>query len=95
MTDEDNDPEFEELRSIVEPIARKYGMLRVNIFGSRARGDHGEDGDYDFCVLPPEGMGLFAMGGFYGELADAMGAEIDVVSENGMRRAFARASPGT
>ena len=34
-------------------------------------------------------MGLFAMGGSYGDLADAIGMETDVVSENGMRNDFA------
>ena len=89
MANGPHDLDFDALCSIVEPIAKKYGMLRVSIFGSRARGDYRDDSDYDFCVLPPRGMGLFAMGGFYGDLADAIGMKIDVVSENGVRNDFA------
>lgn len=30
---------IEEIRAIVKPIARKYGVARVYLFGSYARGD--------------------------------------------------------
>lgn len=39
---------IEELRRTVGPIAESHGMRRVYLFGSRARGDHREDSDYDF-----------------------------------------------
>ena len=54
---------FEELCQIVGAIAAEYGILRVYLFGSRARGDNRPDSDYDFCVKTPKGMGLFKMGG--------------------------------
>ncbi|MDR2698771.1 MAG: nucleotidyltransferase domain-containing protein [Candidatus Methanoplasma sp.] len=51
---------FGELRGIVAPIAKKYGMIRVYLFGSRARGDNNEESDFDFCVViySPFGNGL-------------------------------------
>jgi len=41
---------IEELRSIVEPIAKEYGVDKVYLFGSTARGDDGDNSDYDFCI---------------------------------------------
>ncbi|MBQ8644639.1 MAG: nucleotidyltransferase domain-containing protein [Candidatus Methanomethylophilaceae archaeon] len=64
---------FEELCQVVGAIAAEYGILRVYLFGSRARGDNRPDSDYDFCVKTPKGMGLFMMGGFYGKLEEALG----------------------
>lgn len=81
---------FEELCKIVGAIAAEYGILRVYLFGSRARGDNRPDSDYDFCIVAPEGMGLFKMGGFYGKLEEALGTEVDVISEKAMSEDFSR-----
>lgn len=81
---------FEELSQIVGTIAAEYGILRVYLFGSRARGDNRPDSDYDFCVKAPKGMGLFKMGGFYGKLEEALGTEIDIVCERSISDDFNR-----
>lgn len=85
-----NEYSFEELCQTVGAIATGYGMLEMYLFGSRARGDNRPDSDYDFCVVTPKGMGLFKMGGFYGRLEEALGAEIDIVSEDAVRDDFRR-----
>ena len=85
---------FEELCNIVGTIAAEYGILRVYLFGSRARGDNRPGSDYDFCVKNPKGMGLFKMGGFYGKLEEALGTEIDIVCEGSLREDFSRSISG-
>jgi predicted nucleotidyltransferase len=40
----------EELRTIVAPVAHKYGVDKIYLFGSVARGDYDDDSDYDFCI---------------------------------------------
>jgi len=75
---------FEELCKIVAPIARKYGMSSVYLFGSRARGDNGDDSDFDFCVAAPKGFSLFNLGEFVYDLEEALGREVDVISEEGI-----------
>ncbi len=81
---------IEELCQIVRPIAARYGMIRVYLFGSRARGDNTADSDYDFCILTPDDYGLFEVGGFYADLRDALGREIDVVCEESLRDDFSK-----
>ena len=81
---------FEELRRIVEPIAESYGMKQVYLFGSRARGDNRPDSDYDFCVVTSDDCSLFELGGFFAELRDALGVEIDLVCEESLRDDFNR-----
>jgi len=73
---------FDELCEVVAPIARKYGMLRVYLFGSRARGNNRGDSDYDFSVLAPKECGLFKFCSFISDLEDALGKKVDAVSEN-------------
>ncbi len=72
---------FEELREVVGAIAAEYGMVRVYLIGSRARGDNRPDSDYDFCVLEPRGTGMFKMAGFFQKLKEALGTDVDIVSE--------------
>lgn len=86
----EGEPDFDELCRIVGAIAAEYGILKVYLFGSRARGDNTADSDYDFCIVTPKGMGLFKVGGFYGKLEDALGSNIDVISEKSMSEDFSK-----
>jgi len=86
MAVEPSEQVFERLREIVEPLDVEYGMLRVGIFGSRARGDHGPD--INFCVLTGEDCGMFELAGFYSELKNAVGTEIDLVCEDELDDGF-------
>ena len=88
--DEVKEYTFEELCQIVGAIAAEYGILKVYLFGSRARGDNTEGSDYDFCILTPDDYGLFEVGGFYADLRDALGTDIDVVCEESLRDDFSR-----
>ena len=69
------------IRSITGPIAEEYGIVRVYLFGSRARGDAVPRSDYDLCIFPPEGMGGFRLNGFYRRLCEALGGGVDLVTE--------------
>jgi predicted nucleotidyltransferase len=72
-------PSVDELRSIVAPVAERYGVDKVYLFGSAARGDHGEKSDYDFCIELGRIRDLFALSEFFQDLRDAVGYEIDLV----------------
>lgn len=90
IMDEVKEYTFEELCQIVGAVAARHGMIRVYLFGSRARGDNTEGSDYDFCILTPDDYGLFEVGGFYADLRDALGTDIDVVCEESLRDDFSR-----
>jgi predicted nucleotidyltransferase len=70
---------IEELKLIVAPIAERYGVNKVYLFGSVARGDHNERSDYDFCIELGKIDSIFEMAGFFGDLKDAVGYDIDLV----------------
>ncbi|MCL1811122.1 MAG: nucleotidyltransferase domain-containing protein [Methanomassiliicoccaceae archaeon] len=72
-------PSIEELRSIVAPVAERYGVEKVYIFGSVARGDCTENSDYDFCIELGKIDCIFVFSEFFQDIRDAVGYEIDMV----------------
>lgn len=66
------------------PIAEKHGIIRVSLFGSRARGDNRRGSDYDFCVAYSDTMTLCILSEFIGDLEEALGRTVEVVPEHCM-----------
>lgn len=80
--------DFGELSAVVSRFAKEYGFLRVSLFGSRARGDHKESSDYDFCVLPSSENSLLDLSGFMIDMEEHLNSEVDVISERGLSDRF-------
>ena len=70
----------EELKPIVAPIAEKYGVEKVYLFGSVARGDFNENSDYDFYIEADKIRSILVISGFFLDLRDALGCDINLVS---------------
>ena len=56
----------------------EYGITRIGIFGSVARGEHTEESDVDVLVEAPV-MSLFTQIGIKHQLEEMMGVPVDVV----------------
>lgn len=65
-------------RAIIETAAQR-GAHNVRVFGSVARGDDTASSDIDFLVDLDRGVGLVALAALKRELAELLGAEVDVV----------------
>ena len=76
---------IDEIREIVVPIAKQHGVDKVFLFGSYARGDATPASDVDLCVDAPKLRGLFALGGLYADLEDALKKSIDVVTTGSLK----------
>ena len=70
---------LEEIREKATPIARKYGVKRLGLFGSYARGEANDDSDLDFLIDEGRMRGLLQYIGFVYDLEDAFGCHVDVV----------------
>jgi len=79
---------IEQIKERITPIAQSYGVKRVMLFGSYARGEATEDSDVDLHIWCGNIRGLFQLSGFRLDLIDALGKEVDVVSHGGMRKRF-------
>ena len=66
------------LKQFKDSKALKYGITRIGLFGSVARGEQKEGSDVDVCFV---GMpkGLFAVGGIKVDLEQLFGCSVDVV----------------
>ena len=71
-----------ELANIIRPIAEKYGLKAVFLFGSYACGAATEGSDIDLLVdtAGTQIRGLFALGALYCELENALKKEIDLIT---------------
>ena len=79
---------IEEIKSIVEPIARKYGVARVYLFGSYARGEATEKSDVDLRVDKGSLKGMFALCGLYTEIEEALQMKVDVLTTGSLDEEF-------
>ncbi len=76
---------IEEIKEIVAPIAKQYGVEKVYLFGSYARGEATKDSDLDFLVDAPSLRGLFALGGLYSDLESAFSKELDLITKKSLK----------
>jgi len=81
---------IEEIKTIVEPIARKYGVERVYLFGSYARDDITENSDVDLRVDKGSLKGMFALCGLYTEIEEALQMKVDVLTTGSLEDDFLR-----
>ena len=81
---------IEEIKAVVEPIARKYGVERVCLFGSYARGDVTENSDVDLRVDKGSLKGMFALCGLYTEIEEALQIKVDVLTTGSLEDDFLR-----
>ena len=73
---------IDELKILIEPVAKKYSLPAVYVFGSYARGEATADSDVDILVdkTGTDLRGLLAMGGLYNDLVDAVDKQIDLIT---------------
>ena len=77
-----------EIRNIIAPIAVKYQIPAIFIFGSYARGTANEESDLDLLVdtAGTNLKSLFALGALYSELEEALGKPIDLITVNSLQQ---------
>ena len=66
------------LRNFKKEQADYYGISRMGIFGSVARGEQKEDSDLDICVEMKK-PDMFLLIGLKDELQNVLGCNVDVV----------------
>ena len=68
---------IDEISSRIRPVAEKYHLKAVYLFGSYARGEARDDSDVDLLV---DLSGFFAIGALYNDLEAALQKEIDLIT---------------
>lgn len=70
-----------DVKNIILPIILKYGVDRVILFGSKARGDATKESDYDFLISKGNIRSLLQYMSFVGELEDVLNTHVDVITD--------------
>lgn len=71
-------------RPEINRIAAAHGARNVRVFGSVRRGEASGDSDLDLLVDMAEGRSLFDLVALSDELEDALGVDVDVVTEGSL-----------
>jgi len=70
-----------EIKKIITPLAKKYEVNHIEIFGSYANETATEDSDIDFLVkFSTPVPSIFKVMGFQEELKKALGLDVDVIT---------------
>lgn len=68
-------------------LCRRFGVARLEVFGSSARGDFHPESDVDLLVefLPGERIGLIRLARLQIELQSLLGHDVDLVPRRGLK----------
>jgi predicted nucleotidyltransferase len=78
------DPVIASKREEILRLAEKSGIYNVRVFGSFARGEAREDSDLDLLINMEDDRSLFELIGFWRDVKELVGREVDVVEEEAM-----------
>ena len=74
----------EDLAAQVRELGARYGVRRIRVFGSTARGEARQDSDIDLLVEYQPGHGGFAFVEFCEQIERLLGRKVDVVTERSL-----------
>ena len=66
------------LKQFKDSKALSYGITKIGLFGSVARGEQHEGSDVDVC-FEGKALGLFTLACLKGELEDLLGVTVDIL----------------
>ena len=69
---------LEDIANVVKPLAEKYHVKAIYLFGSYARGEADENSDLDFLVYIDEGFKLTNVLALGEELREALQKKVDI-----------------
>lgn len=79
---------LDEIKSIANPIARRYNIAALYLFGSYARGEATSLSDLDFRVDRGGVTDLLELGGLYSDLESGFDKKLDVLTTQMLSLAF-------
>jgi predicted nucleotidyltransferase len=77
-----------EIKHLIYPIAQRYGVERVLLFGSYARGVPTPDSDIDLRIDRGAIQDYFELSGFHQEIEEALATSVDVLTTGSLEDKF-------
>lgn len=79
---------LDELRVLVRSIAARYGVQRITLFGSYARGDASLNSDIDLRVDKGRIRGLLQLAGLQQDLEETLKTHVDLLTTDSLDEEF-------
>ena len=73
---------LDEIKEKTIPIAVKYGVSRMSLFGSYARGEATDESDVDLLINKGGIKGLIDFVDFIHDLEQSLNCNVDVITKN-------------
>ena len=77
-----------DIQNLIAPIAALYGVERVSLFGSYARGNATPESDIDLHIDKGAIRGYFKLAGFHRDLEEALDMSVDVLTTGALDKEF-------
>ena len=87
--------DISEIQEAVIPIARSYGVKRIYLFGSYAKGTANANSDVDLLVEKGKPMSLLKLSGMRQSVQEALKLSVDLVTTAGIEEDFKKEIAGT
>lgn len=84
-----------EIQKTIAPIAHSYGVKRLYLFGSYAKGTANEESDIDLLVEKGKAMSLLGLSGMRQMIQEALNLSVDLVTTTGIGNEFRKEIAGT
>ena len=76
---------LEILRQKLPELRERYGVKKIGLFGSYARGEQKERSDIDLLVEFEKPIDLFRLFELEEELSELLGAKVEIVTPEGLK----------
>lgn len=75
---------IDSIRYLILPVAKKYGLESVSVFGSYSRNEAKADSDVDLLIKGGTYSGLLGYMELKDEFEEALGKDVDILTENAL-----------
>ena len=76
------------IKDIVSPIAKEYGIKKVFLFGSYAKGTATEESDVDLLIDAGRRMTFITLSGLGQDVCESLKLPVDIVTVNSLDEDF-------
>ena len=87
--------DIEYIKQVLEDIAHKYGVKKLYIFGSYAKGMANENSDIDILIEKGRPLSLLTLSAMRQDVQETLGMPVDIVTTAGIEETFREAISGS
>ena len=81
-------PDIVTIRNAITPLAKQYGLKRIYLFGSYAKGTAKETSDIDLLIEKGRSLSLLMLSGFRQDVEEKLNMPVDVVTTSSISEEF-------